>query len=156
MGTVSRLGLRVAFKGIPGDRSYLEIDAWMPSEVEAISPLVDWAIRLIEESQCVVGHEKTIELALREALSNAAVHGNKLDSEKLVHVQCQCEGEKGASVIVTDDGQGFDPNGVADPLATERLEAEHGRGIHLMKLAMDEVSFARGGTEVRMRKGPGK
>ena len=39
-----------------------------------------------------------------------------------------------------------------DPLTLENLEAEHGRGIHLMKLAMDEVSFQQGGTEVHMRK----
>jgi len=57
------------------------------------------------------------------------------------------------SIIVTDSGQGFDPNAVPDPLVVERLEADHGRGIHLMKLAMDEVSFERGGTEVHMRKG---
>jgi serine/threonine-protein kinase RsbW len=156
MGTVSRLGLRVAFKGIPGDRSYLEIDACMPSEVKAISPLVDWAMRLIEESRCVAGHEAAVELALREALSNAIVHGNQLDTNKLVHIHCQCEWGKGASVIVTDDGQGFDPNAIPDPLAIERLAAERGRGIHLMKWAMDEVSFVRGGTEVRMWKGPSK
>jgi serine/threonine-protein kinase RsbW len=57
------------------------------------------------------------------------------------------------SIIVTDSGQGFDPNAVPDPLVVERLQAEHGRGIHLMKLAMDEVPFERGGTEVHMQKG---
>ena len=50
-------------------------------------------------------------------------------------------------------GQGFDPNALPDSLTVENLEAEHGRGIHLMKWAMDEVSFERGGTEVHMRKG---
>jgi anti-sigma regulatory factor (Ser/Thr protein kinase) len=48
------------------------------------------------------------------------------------------------SVIVSDQGQGFDPSHLPDPLAVENLSAEHGRGIHLMKLAMDEVSFERG------------
>jgi serine/threonine-protein kinase RsbW len=61
---------------------------------------------------------------------------------------------KGVLIIVKDHGQGFDPKAVPDPLAVERLEAEHGRGIHLMKLAMDEVSFQHGGTEVHMRKEP--
>jgi serine/threonine-protein kinase RsbW len=156
MGNVGRLGLRVTFEGIQEDRSCLEIDAWMPSEVEAISPLVDWLMPLIEESHCVAGHSVAVQLALREALSNAVIHGNHLDTAKLVHIQCQCERGKGVSVIVTDDGQGFDPNAVPNPLAIERLEADHGRGIHLMKLAMDEVSFARRGTEVSMWKGPGK
>jgi hypothetical protein len=51
----------------------------MPSEVRAISPLVDRLMRLIEESQCVPGKEFDVELALREALENAIVHGNQED-----------------------------------------------------------------------------
>jgi anti-sigma regulatory factor (Ser/Thr protein kinase) len=58
-------------------------------------------------------------------------------------------------IVVRDQGRGFDLNNVPNPLAVENLEAEHGRGIHLMKLAMDEVSFARGGTEVHIRKESG-
>jgi len=46
----------------------------------------------------------------------------------------------------------FDPSDVPNPLAVENLGAEHGRGIHLMKLAVDDVSFERGGTEVHMHK----
>jgi hypothetical protein len=63
---------------------------------------------------------------------------------------------KGVSIIVTDHGEGFDPKAVPNPLAVERQEAEQGRGIHLMKLAMDEVWFERGGAEVHMRKGPAR
>ena len=58
------------------------------------------------------------------------------------------------SITVGDQGQGFDPNAVPDPSRAERVEAEHGRGILLMKMAMDQVSFERRGTEVHMRKGP--
>jgi len=64
-----------------------------------------------------------------------------MDAHRLVQVRCQCELGKGVSIVVTDRGQGFDPKTVPDPLAVERLEEEHGRGLHLMKLAMDEVSF---------------
>jgi serine/threonine-protein kinase RsbW len=80
------------------------------------------------------------------------LHGNCLDAHKLVHVHCCCEPKRGVFIVVRDQGKGFDPSQVPDPLAFENLAAEHGRGIHLMKLAMDEVSFRRGGTEVRMRK----
>jgi len=120
---------------------------------EAISPLVDRLIRLIKGSHCVPRGEPAVELALREALNNAVIHGNRMDAHKLVHVRCRCELGKGVFIIVKDHGQGFDPKAVPDPLAVERLEAEHGRGIHLMKLAMDEVSFERGGTELHLRKG---
>jgi serine/threonine-protein kinase RsbW len=133
----------------------LEIEAWMPSEIKAISPLVNRLIRVIEGSRCVAGNEPPVELALREALSNAVVHGHRMDAHKLVQVRCQCELGKGVSIVVTDQGQGFDPKAVPDPLTVERLE-EQGRGVHLMKLAMDEVSFRRGGSEVHMRKGPAR
>jgi anti-sigma regulatory factor (Ser/Thr protein kinase) len=58
-------------------------------------------------------------------------------------------------IAVRDQGHGFDPNAIPNPLAVENLEAEHGRGIHLMKVAVDEVSFKRGGTEVHIRKKSG-
>src|SRR5882762_9788770 len=146
--------LRPAFAGVHATRSLLKIEAWMPSEIKAISPLVKRLMRLIEGSRYVAGNESAVELALQEALSNAVVHGNRMDAHKLVQIRFQCELGKGVSIIVTDHGEGFDPKAVPNPLAVERLEAEHGRGIHLMKLAMDEVWFERGGTEVHMRKGP--
>jgi serine/threonine-protein kinase RsbW len=124
----------------------------MPSDVKAISPLLERVIRLIEESRCVAGEEPAVELALREALNNAVVHGNRLDPGKLVQVYCRCELGKELSLVVRDQGIGFDPDGVPDPLALENLQSEHGRGILLMRSQMDEVSFKRGGTEVHMHK----
>ena len=134
--------------------SFFQIEAWMPSEIKAISPLVDRLMRLIAGSRCVAGQEPAVELALDEALDNAVVHGNRMDRQKLVQVLCRCEPGKGISVVVKDQGQGFDPSAVPDPTAPENIGAEHGRGIWLMKSVMDEVSFERGGTEVRMRKAP--
>jgi serine/threonine-protein kinase RsbW len=130
----------------------LEIDAWIPSEIKAISPLVDRLMRLIEGSHCVTGEEPAVELALREALNNAVIHGNGTDAHKLVHVRCRCELGKGVSLIVSDEGKGFDPNALPDPLVAENLERRDGRGLLLMKQAMDEVSFKGHGTEVHMRK----
>jgi len=144
--------LRNEFLATRGTSGCLEIEARMPSEVKAISPLVDRLIRIIEESHCVSGEEFSVELALREALNNAVLHGNRLDPGKLVHVYCRCELGKGVSVVVKDQGTGFDPDAVPDPLAAENVEAENGRGILLMKSQMDEVSFERAGTEVHMRK----
>lgn len=128
------------------------VHTWVGSDTRLISPLVDWLMNLIAESGCVRGEEQYVELALREALCNAMLHGNRLDAHKLVHVHCCCEPKTGVCIVVRDQGKGFDPTQIPDPLAFENLAAEHGRGIHLMKLAMDEVSFEHGGTEVRMRK----
>src|SRR5712692_2712442 len=133
----------------------LELHIWVQSDIGQISPLVEWLMSLIVASRCVRREEEFVELALREALSNAMLHGNRLEARKLVHIRCCCEGTKGVFIVVRDQGHGFDPNNVPNPLAVENLGAEHGRGIHLMKLAMDEVSFERGGTEVHIRKESG-
>lgn len=145
-----------AFAGVQRSSSLLELQGWMPSEIGIISSMVEQLMRLIEAWRCAVGNEFAVERALREALKNAVVHGNAMDPNKLVEVRCRCERGKGVWLIVKDQGNGFDPTAVPDPLDSERLRARHGRGIQLMKLSMDEVSFRRGGTEVQMRKGPAR
>src|SRR6266852_7935643 len=105
-----------------GAGSLLEIDAWIPSEISAISPLVERLMRLVEGSHCVTGEETAVELALREALNNAVVNGNRLDARKLVHVRCRCKVGEGISLVVSDQGQGFDPRTIPDPLTVENLE----------------------------------
>jgi serine/threonine-protein kinase RsbW len=142
--------------GNTGDRLVLEIQAWISSEIKSISPMIDRIVRLVRESLCAVGNEDAIELALQEALNNAVVHGNRLDAEKHVQIRCRCTAEGGVSLIVRDQGQGFDSNTVPDPLAPERLNVDHGRGIYVMKAMMDEVHFERGGTEIHLRKRPAK
>jgi anti-sigma regulatory factor (Ser/Thr protein kinase) len=80
--------------------------------------------------------------------------GNRLNARKLVHIRCRCRVGYGISLVVSDQGEGFDARTVHDPLAAGNLVAEHGRGIQLMKSAMDLVSFERRGTAVHMRKRP--
>jgi serine/threonine-protein kinase RsbW len=77
----------------------------MPNKIQAISPLVDHLMMLIEGSQCVSGKEFDIELALREALRNAAVHGNQEDPTRKVHIRCRCWPGKEISIVVTDQGK---------------------------------------------------
>ena len=143
---------RSQFSGKPSHSSILEIDCWMPSEVRAISLLVDRLMRLIERSQCVPGEEFEIELALREALDNAVVHGNQEDPETKVHARCRCQPGNEISIVVTDQGKGFDFEKIVGNGITSNPACEHGRGIQLMKAYMDEVHFERGGSEVHLRK----
>jgi serine/threonine-protein kinase RsbW len=143
----------LALAGIHVSPSVMTIEAWILSEIKGISTLVDQLMRLIEGSRCVAGYESAVELALREALSNAVIHGNEMDAHKLVQVGCRYEAGNGVRLTVKDQGKGFDPAAVSDPVTVERLEEEHGRGIHLMKLAMDQVCFEDGGTVVHMWKG---
>jgi serine/threonine-protein kinase RsbW len=122
------------------------------SDVEAIAPTVDSVVAVIRRAGCIPGKESDVEIALFEALANAVVHGNGQDRSKKVEIRCRCVRNKDVSITVKDQGNGFDPSKVPDPTAAENLEAEHGRGILMMKTFMDEVHFKKRGTEVQMRK----
>src|SRR5882757_4499504 len=75
----------------------LEVQTWLRSETSQISPFADWLMSLIARSGCVRGKEEFVELALREAITNAILHGNRLEPRKLVHVRYCCEGTKAPS-----------------------------------------------------------
>jgi serine/threonine-protein kinase RsbW len=102
----------------------------------------------------VDGSEIDIEIALREALTNAVIHGNHEDPANRVYVVCRCSTDGNVSITIRDQGQGFDSRAVPDPTAPETLLSTHGRGIYLMRAFMDEVCFEEGGSVVYMRKKP--
>jgi anti-sigma regulatory factor (Ser/Thr protein kinase) len=81
----------------------------MRSEVNAISGAVDWLMSMIQECNCVTADECDVEIALREALANAVLHGNRQDAEKKVQITCHIQFSGGVSIIVNDEGEGFDP-----------------------------------------------
>ena len=95
-----------------------------------------------------------VDVAVREALANAIKHGNEQNPEKQVHVDLAVEG--GQLVIqVEDEGVGFEPSHLGDPLAPENLLRPNGRGIFYMKSFMDEIQYGSGpggGTLVTLRK----
>ena len=130
---------------------HIRLELSLRSEVSAISPFVDTLMHLIRKCKWVSGNEQDIQIALREALANAVIHGNHQDPGKHVYVGCR-GGTDEVSIVVRDEGQGFDPGDVPDPTAPENIKSSHGRGIYLMKTLMDEVRFERGGTVVYMRK----
>ena len=124
------------------------------SDVGRIPLAVEQIMSVVRRSGCVLGQEIEVELALAEALSNAVVHGNCVDPDKWVHVRCSCDPDKGVSIVVRDQGEGFDPRRVPDATTPRGIRSVHGRGILIMQSCMDEVSFEKGGTEVRMCKDP--
>ena len=127
-------------------------DFSIPSEIDAIGPAVDKVIQLIGRAGCAQPRQTDVEIAVFEALANAVIHGNGQDRRKRVHILCRCQPGQRLSIVVRDEGAGFDPVKVPDPTAPENVESDHGRGILLMRAFMDEVQFAAGGTEVHMCK----
>ncbi|MBI4470792.1 MAG: ATP-binding protein, partial [Acidobacteria bacterium] len=93
-----------------------------------------------------------IGMAVREGVINAIKHGNKGDDEKQVDIQFSVNSDK-ITVRIADQGEGFDPAQVPNPLDPENLLKPNGRGIFYMRTFMDEVEYTArpaGGTVVRM------
>ena len=95
-----------------------------------------------------------VALAVREAAANAVRHGNRMraGTQVLVHVRLHPDRME---IVVRDEGDGFDPSELPDPLAPSNLLKPSGRGIFLMRNLMDEVSFGfpeGGGTVVTLAK----
>lgn len=84
-----------------------------------------------------------------EAVTNAIVHGNNSDPEKLVHIDLVSDDKK-IDVTITDEGQGFDVNIVPDPTKPDYIEKPNGRGIFLMKNLADDVKFDKNGSVVTL------
>jgi len=95
-----------------------------------------------------------MSVAVRESVVNAIKHGNQLDATRRVQIEFVLD-DRALEIHVQDQGKGFDPDGVPNPVAEENLLKAYGRGIFFMRSFMDEVRFAfppEGGTRVTMVK----
>ena len=120
--------------------------------VQVVSDHIGRGIGLDEDAVHWVG------VAIRESVINAIKHGNRNDQAKHVFVEFATASPPDLpelNIRVRDQGEGFDPEGLADPLAPENLLKSSGRGIFLIKNFMDRVTLQRapeGGMEIRMTK----
>jgi serine/threonine-protein kinase RsbW len=130
----------------------LKLDLRIPGDPNAISPVVDNVMKIVREMGCAEGKEFEVELALREALANAVVHGCGNDSKREVECCVACDENRGMLIVVRDPGRGFDPAALPSPVEGQNIFSTHGRGIYLINQLMDEVHFEKGGTEIRMKK----
>lgn len=93
-------------------------------------------------------------MAVRECTVNAIVHGNRYNKNKKVHLQIE-RSNQDVTVVIGDEGAGFDLHSLPDPLAPENLLRQSGRGLMLARAFMDEFDLhlrPGGGTEVRLVK----
>jgi len=123
----------------------------MPSEIKSIYILNAISKHILTEMQFSEEDTEQVNLAIIEAGANAIKHGNRNDPDKKVNVQFHVGFDK-LTVIVQDEGEGFDTNNLPEPLAQENLLKPNGRGVFAMKQCMDEVTFNNNGSEVQMVK----
>jgi serine/threonine-protein kinase RsbW len=126
----------------------------LPSHIEAVADAAAAATDFLKG--CGVSEDVSfgIDMAVREAITNAVVHGNLEDETKSVELILNCQGNE-LEIEVRDQGEGFDPATVPDPTDPANLLKTSGRGIFLMRSFMDKVEWAarpEGGMRVRMVK----
>lgn len=125
-----------------------------PSRIDTVAAAAAAVAEFV--SRVGIGEEAAfgIDMAVREAVTNAVVHGNKEDEAKVVDLTLKSSPEA-VEISVHDQGPGFDPSKVPDPTEEENILKTSGRGIFFMRTFMDEVDWLirpEGGTTVRMLK----
>jgi serine/threonine-protein kinase RsbW len=107
-------------------------------------------MRMARECGYPPDHRTDLEIALREALANAMLHGNEYQRRKRVYLRCYGSPNSAMMILVRDEGPGFDPGKVPDPRQADRLHLDSGRGLLLMRELMDHVEYRKGGREVML------
>ena len=126
----------------------------LPSRIETVATAAAAVAQFI--SLCGMSDDAAfgIDMAIREAVSNAVLHGNRQDENKSVDIVLKSSPDA-VEISVHDQGSGFNPEDVPDPTANENILKTSGRGIFFMRTFMDEVNWLirpEGGTTVRMLK----
>jgi serine/threonine-protein kinase RsbW len=122
----------------------------MASRRSAVAPTVDRILAAVMPAGLSRDQLHNLAVAVAEALSNAAVHGNALRPHSRVRIAVQVIPRKRAEVEVKDSGQGFDFGELADPTDPSRILVPGGRGVFLMRRLVDRVEFADKGSRVRL------
>ena len=136
------------------DRDSERIEITISSRFENIELVQVIAEHLCESAGLDEDGSHWIGMAVREGVANAIKHGNRLDLKKKVCATFELQGNE-LAITIRDEGAGFDPEKVSDPLNPQNLMKTSGRGIFYMKTFMDRIDYSfapGGGTALTMRK----
>jgi len=127
------------------------IQCALPSSLTAYHDFVQEVLELLSELDWQADDLFGVHMALEESISNAIRHGNKEDTAKLVHVECQVSIERFWAKIC-DEGEGYDPKAVPDCCSPENLEVPGGRGLTLICAYMTSVEHSECGRCLTLEK----
>jgi len=121
----------------------------LSSDLDELDKLEAFVRQITDAIRCSSDKSHQIMLVLTEAVTNAILHGNKQHIEKPVEVIATLSAEK-VVLTVRDQGEGFDPDSIPNPLEDENLLKSSGRGVWLMHEFADGVQFRDHGREVKI------
>jgi serine/threonine-protein kinase RsbW len=122
----------------------------LPSDISCIEEAVELVTR-----HCLAGHQATrtirfrLQVVLSEALANAILRGNREALDKWVDIRAELLADV-IRVHVTDEGPGFDPEAIPEPIRPEQLDEAGGRGLFLIRKLVDAVHFNEQGNSICM------
>jgi len=121
---------------LPEERYHLEIES-DPNNLITVEEFVNYFAKDLG-----LDNERlaALLLAVTEATTNAIIHANKCDVNKLVKVDVQVDKTR-ITIKITDEGEGFNPSEIPDPTKPENLLKDSGRGVYLMRVYMDELNY---------------
>lgn len=119
------------------------------SKFEELNKLDPFVQELKEWANFDEEDSNRIMLTLSEAVNNAIMHGNKEDPDKEVQIETKLNrNNQVLKITVEDEGEGFNPDEIPDPLKEENLLNEGGRGIYLIKQYADDTQFLNSGRKI--------
>lgn len=126
----------------------------LPSRIESVEEAAGSIAVILKRSGLTDDIVFAVDMAVREAVTNAVLHGNQQDEKKFVHVITRTSPDR-LEISVHDEGAGFNPEDVPDPTDSENILKTSGRGIFFMRTFMNDVEWLirpEGGTTVKMIK----
>lgn len=127
-----------------------ELGLRVPSDVACIEQVVDLLMRHCTCANWLCRRSRfNVRVAVAEALANAIVAGNEENPSKSVYVRAEL-GPEHVRIEVTDEGTGFNPELVREPLDPEDLDRPNGRGLFLIRQLVDDVRFNDQGNSICM------
>jgi serine/threonine-protein kinase RsbW len=129
----------------------IRIQKELNSERNAIKMVEPYFFELKDELKIKDELFYNMLIAVTEAVNNAIIHGNQCNPQKIVNIQIEVI-NRDITVIISDEGSGFDPDKVADPREPENLLKANGRGVFLIKELAENYQFdiTQFGTTVKM------
>lgn len=123
----------------------------IPSDPNLLPELDDFLIDIARNAGMIEDKFNNLSLSFSEALSNSIVHGNQKNINKKVKITIKVDDEK-MTILLKDEGKGFNIDSVPDPTKPENILKDSGRGIHIMKSFLDDLSynFDSDGTETKL------
>ena len=120
----------------------------IPSDPDLLPVLEEFIIDVAKQSNLDQEKFNSLALSFSEAASNSILHGNKLNKSKKVKITVKVDDVK-MTIIIKDEGRGFDLNSVPDPTKPENILKDSGRGIHIMRSFLNDLryNFTPTGTE---------